>query len=91
VTFFVITPIRRPKPFKMMEFTVSGVGGAVQNERIYQIRSKLNKYGIMRCFKGRKARLWRPDFLMDGQLGERSEGVQAQWQTALGVVMAAGS
>ena len=26
-----------------------------------------------------------------GQLKERSEGVQAQWQTALGVVMAAGS
>ena len=29
--------------------------------------------------------------LMEGQLKERSEGVQAQWQTALGVVMAAGS
>jgi hypothetical protein len=27
----------------------------------------------------------------EGQLKERSEGVQAQWQTALGVVMAAGS
>jgi len=29
--------------------------------------------------------------LKGGQLKERSEGVQAQWQTALGVVMAAGS
>ena len=29
--------------------------------------------------------------LKEGQLKERSEGVQAQWQTALGVVMAAGS
>jgi len=28
---------------------------------------------------------------MEGQLKERSEGVQAQWQTMLGVVMAAGS
>ena len=29
--------------------------------------------------------------LKEGQLKERSEGFQAQWQTALGVVMAAGS
>ena len=27
---------------------------------------------------------------MEGQLKERSEGVKAQWQTALGVVVAAG-
>jgi len=29
--------------------------------------------------------------LKEGQLKERSEGVRAQWQTALRVVMAAGS
>ena len=29
--------------------------------------------------------------LMEGQLKERSEGDQAQWQTALGEVVAAGS
>jgi hypothetical protein len=44
------------------------------------------KYG----FKVRQARLLAgPE--KEGQLKERSEGVQAQWQTALGVVVAAGS
>jgi hypothetical protein len=42
-------------------------------------RMKIGKPGV-------SARL-----LREGQLKERSEGVQAQWQTALGVVMAAGS
>jgi hypothetical protein len=41
-------------------------------------------------FKRRKAWLF-GQALMEGQLKERSEGVQAQWQTALVVVMAAGS
>ncbi len=49
--------------------------------------SKPNKTGV----KVRKVRLWGPDLYKVGQLKERSEGVQAQWQTALGVVMAAGS
>jgi len=43
------------------------------------------------AFKRRKARPWQVGLLKEGQLKERSEGVQAQWQTALGVVMAAGS
>jgi len=42
-------------------------------------------------FKRRKARLFQPGFLSEGQLKERSEGDQAQWQTALGEVLAAGS
>jgi hypothetical protein len=41
-------------------------------------------------FKVRQARLF-SRARKEGQLKERSEGVQAQWQTALGVVMAAGS
>ena len=41
--------------------------------------------------KQRKARPFWGRALRGGQLEERSEGVKAQWQTALGVVMAAGS
>jgi len=42
-------------------------------------------------FKRRKARLCQPGSYSEGQLKERSEGGQAQWQTTLGEVMAAGS
>jgi hypothetical protein len=44
----------------------------------------------IKALKCRKAWLWARLF-SEGQLKERSEGDQAQWQTALGEVMAAGS
>jgi len=42
------------------------------------------------AFKRRKARPWQAGLLIGRTTEERSEGVRAQWQTALGVVMAAG-
>jgi hypothetical protein len=51
------------------------------------ISAKPSKYR----FKSRKARPCGSGFDSEGQLKERSEGDQAQWQTALGEVMAAGS
>ena len=42
-------------------------------------------------FKAGKPGLLGSGFDSEGQLKERSEGDQAQWQTALGEVLAAGS
>jgi hypothetical protein len=42
-------------------------------------------------FKAGKPGLLGSGFDSEGQLKERSEGDQAQWQTALGEVVAAGS
>lgn len=70
----------------MNQFTHVNAANGVHIERIQTNWPKPNKYR----FKSRKA--WRfGQALREGQLKERSEGVQAQWQTALGVVMAAGS
>lgn len=43
------------------------------------------------AFKSRRAQLIQLGSYSEGQLKERSEGGQAQWQTALGVELAAGS
>ena len=45
----------------------------------------------MRGLKAGEPGLLRPDSQSEGQLKERSEGGQAQWQTALGEELAAGS
>src|SRR5437899_6448513 len=58
----------------------------LQNERIWFFLNKYRKYRR----KMKESPAFRPGS-REGQLKERSEGVQAQWQTALGVVMAAGS
>lgn len=44
-----------------------------------------------KCFKSGRAQLVQLGSYSEGQLKERSEGGQAQWQTALGEVLAAGS
>ena len=45
----------------------------------------------LRALKVGEPGRFRPGSLSEGQLKERSEGDQAQWQTALGEVLAAGS
>ena len=60
-------------------------GKSIQDERFFR---NIHKY---KALNEGKPDLGRSGFLEEGQLKERSEGVQAQWQTALGVVMAAGS
>jgi hypothetical protein len=61
-----------------------------QNKRF---PAKLNKYEypVFIDLKVGKPGLFGSGFDSEGQLKERSEGNQAQWQTALGEVLAAGS
>jgi hypothetical protein len=62
---------------------------SVHSARFRPFSPKRRRYGIIFDLKRGKSGFRRT--LKEGQLKERSEGFQAQWQTALGVVMAAGS
>jgi hypothetical protein len=62
---------------------------SVQSPRFQAFPPEYPHYGIIFDLKEESPAFRRT--LKEGQLKERSEGFQAQWQTALGVVMAAGS
>ena len=71
-----------------MRRTSAAIRSAFQSDRIpVLLRDSLFFLDLKEGEPGR----YRPGSYREGQLKERSEGVQAQWQTALGEVLAAGS